>query len=221
MQISNDRYFDDRRRHDLALRMIRHEARTCTIRMCTGLTDDRIRRLYQAYVAHRPSLPARRRRGKSPRQVAYFTRTAQLQFEASLLAGAFAAFGLLSASGATRLASSLARATTFCDAYETHLQMVPSSTISFEHAWFLLQILARTSELSFVRCRHCDGQFLHARTGGVRRKCPACTLMGKSSAARRQPLRTELVPSRKTLSAPPRAIPAAAPANTPAATLGT
>jgi phage FluMu protein Com len=218
MQISNDRYFDDRQRHDLALRMIRHEARTCTIRMCTGLTDDRIRRLYQAYVAHSPSLPTRRRRGKSPRQVAYFTRTAQLQFEASLLAGAFVAFGLLNAPSApTHVASALNRATTFCDAYETHLQMVPSSTISFEHAWFLLQILARTTELSFVRCRHCDGQFLHARTDGVRRKCPACALVGKSSGVRQQ-LRTAILPSQRPLGQ--RAIPAA-PAATPTATLGT
>lgn len=33
MHISNERYFDERKRHDLALRMIRHEARTCTIRL--------------------------------------------------------------------------------------------------------------------------------------------------------------------------------------------
>ena len=70
MHISNERYFHDRQRHDLALRMIRHEARTCTIRSCTGLTDDRIRRLYKTYASHMPSAPVRRRRGKSPRQVA-------------------------------------------------------------------------------------------------------------------------------------------------------
>ena len=88
MHISDDRYFRDRERHDLALRMIRHEARTCTIRECTGLTDDRIRRLYKTYAGHMKSAPARKR-GKSPRQVSFFTRNAQGQFEASLLASMF------------------------------------------------------------------------------------------------------------------------------------
>src|SRR5688500_4463741 len=95
MHISNERYFNERQRHDLALRMIRHEARTCTIRSCTGLTDDRIRRLYKTYASHMPEVPIRRHRGKSPRQISFFTRNTQAQFESSLLAGLFAAFGLL------------------------------------------------------------------------------------------------------------------------------
>jgi hypothetical protein len=43
MRITDDRYTRDRLRLDLALRLIRHEARTRTIRSWTGLTDDRIR----------------------------------------------------------------------------------------------------------------------------------------------------------------------------------
>jgi hypothetical protein len=65
MHISNDRYFRERQRHDLALRMIRHEARTCTIKACTGLTDDRIRRLCKTYEIHASVAPMRRRRGKA------------------------------------------------------------------------------------------------------------------------------------------------------------
>ena len=49
MRISDDRYSRDRVRLDLALRFIRHEARTQTIRAWTGLTDDRIRKLYRSY----------------------------------------------------------------------------------------------------------------------------------------------------------------------------
>src|SRR5262245_45838491 len=93
MHISNERYFHDRQRHDLALRMIRHEARTCTIRSCTGLTDDRIRRLYKTYASHMPSAPVRRRRGKSPRQVGFFVRNTRAQLESSMLASVFTAFG--------------------------------------------------------------------------------------------------------------------------------
>jgi hypothetical protein len=141
MHISNERYFDDRQRHDLALRMIRHEARTCTIRACTGLTDDRIRRLYQTYASHMPAIPMRRHRGKSPRQVSFFTRNAKVQFEASLLASVFAALGLLDSAATTP--GSIHYGDRFCDAYETHIQLLRPSVLTFEHAWFLLQILCR------------------------------------------------------------------------------
>ena len=52
MRVSDDRYSRDRLRYDLALRLIRHEARTHTIRQWTGLTDDRIRKLYRSYALH-------------------------------------------------------------------------------------------------------------------------------------------------------------------------
>ncbi|HJY38175.1 MAG TPA: FlhC family transcriptional regulator [Steroidobacteraceae bacterium] len=180
MHISNERYFHDRQRHDLALRMIRHEARTCTIRSCTGLTDDRIRRLYKTYASHMPSAPVRRRRGKSPRQVAFFVRNARAQLESSMLASVFATFGLWRAQSNAQLgmiqAGSIEFGRLFCDAYETHRQLLRNADISFEHAWFLLQLLSRNADLHAVRCRHCDSQYLRDRVNLCRRTCPVCTL---------------------------------------------
>ena len=49
MRLTDDRYALERSQFELALRMIRHEARTRTIRSCTGLSDDRIRKLYATY----------------------------------------------------------------------------------------------------------------------------------------------------------------------------
>ena len=49
MRLTDDRYASERSQFELALRMIRHEARTRTIRECTGLSDDRIRKLYSTY----------------------------------------------------------------------------------------------------------------------------------------------------------------------------
>ena len=66
MRVTDDRYNRDRLRLELALRLIGHEARTHTIRLWTGLSDDRIRKLFRAYI--RPSAGVRRRRGKSPQQ---------------------------------------------------------------------------------------------------------------------------------------------------------
>jgi len=175
MHISNERYFHERQRHDLALRMIRHEARTCTIRSCTGLTDDRIRRLYKTYATHMPSAPVRRRRGKSPRQVQFFVRNTRAQLESSMLASVFTTFGLWRAQSNTQ-PGSIEFGRLFCDAYETHRQLLRNADISFEHAWFLLQLLSRNADLHAVRCRHCDSQYLRDRVNLCRRTCPVCTL---------------------------------------------
>jgi len=185
MHISNDRYFRDRQRHDLALRMIRHEARTHTIRSCTGLTDDRIRRLFKTFARHELSITVRRRRGKSPRQIAYFTRNIHMQFEASCLSGIFTAFGLLHRPDVTTAGNaSLEFGERFCDAFETHRQLAPTPRISFEHAWFLLQLLSHGASLRAARCRHCSGRYLRDRLHAAARRCPFCELKGPANASR-------------------------------------
>lgn len=180
---SSDSYDHERRRQDLALRMIRHEARTCTIRECTGLTDDRIRRLYRSYAHELSETPVRRRRGKSPRQITFFVRNTRAQFESSLLASAFAAFGLLQAQRGAAVSKKapapvgpVEYGRLFCDAYETHQQLLHSATLSFEHAWFLLQLLNRNGDLQAVRCRHCDSYYLKDRFNLCRHTCPTCRL---------------------------------------------
>jgi hypothetical protein len=181
MHISNDRYFRERQRHDLALRMIRHEARTCTIKSCTGLTEDRIRRLCRAYAVHTEALPVRRR-GKSPRRVAFFTRNAHLLFESSCLTSVFAAFGLLRPpKEPMNEALSLEYGALFCDAFETHRQLSRTADITFEHAWFLLQQLNEGRTLQLIRCRHCHGQYLRDAVNTA--TCPTCRL--KKVPARR------------------------------------
>jgi Flagellar transcriptional activator (FlhC) len=190
MQISNDRYFRERQRHDLALRMIRHEARTCTIKACTGLTDDRIRRLCKTYEIHETTVPMRRRRGKAPRQLAFFTRNFQLQFESTCLISVFCGFGLLKGGehhGSEML--SLEYGSLFCDAFETHRQLARTSTITFEHAWFLLQQLNDGRTLALIRCRQCHGQFLRDPVNAAGSACPTCRM--KKIPSRR---RSRIVP---------------------------
>jgi hypothetical protein len=85
MRISDDRYSRDRLRLDLALRFIHHEARTHTIRAWTGLTDDRIRKLYRTYLQEAGGSGVTRHRGKSPRQAAFFTRSLRMRREAAVI----------------------------------------------------------------------------------------------------------------------------------------
>ena len=75
MRITEDRYSRDRLRIDLAIRLIGHEARTSTIRLWTGLTDDRIRRLYRSYIADAGGATVVRHRGKPPAMLSFFTRS--------------------------------------------------------------------------------------------------------------------------------------------------
>ena len=187
MLFSTDRYLLERERHDLALRLIHHEARTCTIRACTGLSDDRIRRLYRSY-AHSKNITVRRRRGKAPRRIAFFTRNTQVQFEASLLASLFVSFGLLRTRprSSSRSLPAVESTRLFCDAYETHRQLFRITSISLEHAWFLLHLLHRSSEaVQSVRCRQCDSHYLRDRSGSRPRACPVCRLRRDARRPRR------------------------------------
>jgi len=160
MRVSDDRYTRDRERFDLALRLIRHEARTFTIRQWTGLSGDRIRKLYRSYVLH-DGARVLRHRGKSPRQAAFFFRNPEVTFHASQLASLFLIYGLVAAaSGALESryrVGSLESGMLFCQAYEAYLELHTPVSISFEHAWFLLLALARRDEVSVTRCEDCGG----------------------------------------------------------------
>jgi len=89
MRIYEDRYHRERQRFHVALRFIRLEARTHTIRYWTGLTDDRIRKLYRSYLADSADRLIRRHRGKSPQRTTLFLRSARLREQSALLASLF------------------------------------------------------------------------------------------------------------------------------------
>ena len=177
MRITDHRYTRDLLRFDLALRMIRHEARTCTIRLCTGLTDDRIRKLFRSYISTSPEGGAvRRKRGKSPQQIAFFTRNTFTQLEASLLAGIFAALGLFQHCRHGTTQRTLEFGELFCDAFETYQEVWRGSQLSFEHAWFLLSALASGEDLKVERCPVCRGAFVRDALTITPARCPLCRM---------------------------------------------
>ncbi|MDX2413136.1 MAG: hypothetical protein QNK16_11995, partial [Woeseiaceae bacterium] len=94
MRLTDDRYAAERSQFELALRMIGHEARTRTIRECTGLSDDRIRKVYSTYFLNAGASNVRRRRGKSPRQVSRFVKNPENQLQATTLVALYCS-GLL------------------------------------------------------------------------------------------------------------------------------
>jgi hypothetical protein len=185
MRITDERYHRDRLRYDLALRMIRHEARTCTIRCFTDLTDDRIRKLFKAYVEFESPQPVRRHRGKSPRQPGYFLRNIATQLESTLLAGIFGSFGLLAAARRDGGHRGLEFGTRFCDAYDAYRFFSPSPALSFEHAWLLLKALARDEEICLAHCPRCFAPYLRDVYALEPRNCPLCRVKRRAPASQR------------------------------------
>ena len=179
MRVSDDRYMRDRERLDLALRLIRHEARTFTIRQWTGLSDDRIRKLYRSYVMHEGTRSVLRHRGKSPRQAAFFFRSPELRFHAANLASLFVMYGLLRPTSkgveSSYRIGSLESGTLLCRGYEAYRELLSPGVISFEHAWFLLVALARRDELGLTCCAVCGGLWLRDLLSRRTIACNNCT----------------------------------------------
>ena len=183
MRISDDRYSRDLQRIDLALRLIGHEARTHTIRQWTGLSDDRIRKLYRSYVASRPVTRVMRHRGKSPRRVAFFFRTPELHFQATQLAGLYLMHGLLAGGQdgveASYRLGSLDSGGLLIQSYDAYVALHAPAAISVEHAWFLLLALGRRIDIRVQRCAACGALQLsdpYARSGAGCAGClrPSC-----------------------------------------------
>jgi hypothetical protein len=185
MRISDDRYSRDRLRVDIALHFIRHEARTHTIREWTGLTDDRIRKLYRSYLREGGSRIARHR-GKSPRQASYFMRTERLRQEAAALAGLCCVLGLVEGRPrrAGPQAAAIGRAVSLCQAYAVYQAVVEAPAISFEHAVLLVTLLAQGQELRVSHCGGC-GTLLVQDTLAL--GAPRCVLCAQLPAADRPP----------------------------------
>jgi hypothetical protein len=179
MRISDDRYSRDRLRLDLALRFIHHEARTHTIRAWTGLTDDRIRKLYRTYLHEADGSGVARHRGKSPQQAAFFTRSLRMRREAAVFASVSSLFGLIAplAASEAQPAPTVARGALLCEAFEAYRALVGEARISFEHAVFLLGALHTGDELRVAHCRDCRGVLVTDRLALRSPVCNDCTVI--------------------------------------------
>jgi hypothetical protein len=173
MRITDSRYDRDRQRLTVAYRLIGHEARTQTIRQATGLSGDRIRKLYRDYFKGQPVRPVRRRRGKSPRQMSFFWRSPAHELQAAALAALLQQCRFVGRPQAL-YRPSLDEVNRFCDIYETFCALCPSTVISFEHAWHLLHVLARLDEFVLERCPDCHSTWIRDTLDLLPDNCAAC-----------------------------------------------
>lgn len=186
MRISDDRYSRDRSRFDVAVQFIRHEARTHTIRVWTGLSDDRIRKLYRSYLREARGTALVRHRGKSPQQAGFFMRSARVRQEAALLASVLRLLGALPSRPTPEMVSSLpslGRGELLCHAYCVYRGLIPEGLISFEHAVFLLTALVRADELLLSNCRDCCAALIIDRWSLRAPRCALCAADHAGSAS--------------------------------------
>jgi hypothetical protein len=179
MRATDDRYRGEKAKFELAMRMIGHEARTGTIRYWTGLSDDRIRKLYTTYFKFGDS-PVRRRRGRSPTRVAPLVRTPVKALESGVFANLLLAHGLMSTEHppGPALKGNVDFGHRFCDCFETYDLLVPDGSLSFEWGWNLLVSMRRGDELGITYCEACSVCYIFDLLSLPRSACPACLLFG-------------------------------------------
>jgi hypothetical protein len=194
MRATDNRYAGELDKFNLAMRMIGHEARTGTIRACTGFTEDRIRKLYGTYFKTDGTDGIKRRRGKSPRQIGRFVNSAKKQTEATLLACLYLfcnVFHLNRENRPARLAnnSEVELGERLCQAYETYNELYPDPQLSFEWAWNLYNSLTKTHELYFAWCESCTSPYIQDAYSLDYRRCPLCELRDHRTGIQRAELR--------------------------------
>lgn len=177
MRLSEHRYVRDLRLYQLAMRMLQHEARTRTIVKWTGVSGDRVAKLARELAGSNPSSPVTRHRGRSPYQVGFFFRTANLAAQASVLACYCEQLDVLPrepGSIALRDFACLIRGEHLCEAYEFYCASLMHPSISFEYAALLVTELARGEELSLADCATCGARYLVDRLGIPKPECTHC-----------------------------------------------
>ena len=181
MRLTDNRYASEKQQFELALRMIGHEARTRTIRECTGLSDDRIRKVYATYFRDSGTGTVKRRRGKSPQQIGLFVKCPKNQLEATTLIALFCASLLLRVDRSNKVHTCWPRPDVeyghrVCRAFETYVLLHPDHALNFEWAWNLLQSISRNDELYLASCRRCRSRYVQDAYALDERICPSCQL---------------------------------------------
>ena len=179
MRITDNRYVGEQAQFELALRMIRHEARTRTIRECTGLSDDRIRKIYNTYFQPRNGNTVRRRRGNSPRQIQRFVQTPEHCLQASSLAALLVVGNILRIDDARCVRRCWPRPEIelghrMCRAYESFLLLHRRPKFNLDWAFNLYHWLSQNEDLKLSSCLQCATLFVADRYALDQTHCPRC-----------------------------------------------
>ena len=166
MRVTQSRYAGELNRFELAMRMLRLQARTGTIARYTELSNDRIRKAYANYVLeHGHNKLPRRKRGRPPSRIGRFLSTPQRLSESTVLATLFMHAGLLvrderSRCHVPRNLTRLMIGRRLCDAYDMYRTLIPQGHINLEVAAMLLRAISETQDLIMTFCGGCQAVYV-------------------------------------------------------------
>lgn len=177
MRISDDRYSRDFRSFHLALRMLRHEARTNTISTWTGISPERVRNLSKSHRRQESAQDTERHRGPSPSQLAPLLTNPGLRSEVAAMAGLCRVLGVVPdqpVAEARKRLPSITNGERLCFALELLREVVPAARLSFEQAVLLVYALAEGERWNLDHCTSCRALILVDRLCLQRRVCVHC-----------------------------------------------
>lgn len=177
MRVSDDRYSHDFRSFHLALRMLKHEARTNTISAWTKFSPERIRNLAKSHLREHPSRELERHRGPSPTQLTPLMRNPMVRSEVAALGALCRILGVLPREplpNARQRLPGIANGERLCTALELFRQVVPGARLSLEQAVALAIALAEGDRWSLCHCDQCRGVVLLDRLSPHRLICVHC-----------------------------------------------
>jgi len=177
----SDPVLRDCRRHQLALRLMAHQARTQTITALTNLSRHQLAQLRQ-----RCRIPeATRHRGPSPRSLNRFTHSPRARSEGAALAAFCRAYRVLPAQTSGRTVRhnrmTLEFGERLCATYEAYLACFPQSDVEIEELLSLVLGISENGEISLGCCPLCSGTVLidHlARHGPICMHCNGVLVEG-------------------------------------------
>jgi hypothetical protein len=176
MTADDDRYAREARRRELAIRLIRLEARVSTVCRWSGVSRQKVRTLQRSIAATSASPAPKRHRGPAPRGIDMFFRTAWARAEASAAAVLCRLYGAIPDRTATALKTvpTVERGERLCEAYETYLDLVSPARLTFEHLVLLVDELEAGEALALESCSGCGAALLVEPATLARRRCECC-----------------------------------------------
>jgi len=185
MRVYDNRYAADLRRHDLAVRLIGHGARTETVRRWTGLSKTRVRSLCRSYSAREGESLQYRLRGPAPNSIGKILHSPEVRSEAAVLAGLCRELAVISAERSAdpaRTLPGLGTGEKLCSAFEVYRLALPFGTLTLEHLICLVTTLSRHEDFEIGHCADCDALILVDRLGNQRLRCALCQSDGTREA---------------------------------------
>lgn len=176
MTADDDRFAREARRRELAIRLIRLEARTSTVCRWSGVSRQKVRTLQRSIAATSASEAPKRHRGPAPHGLDMFFRTASVRAEASAAAVLCRLYGAIPdrTTRALKTVPTVERGERLCEAYETYLDLVSPARLSFEHLVLLVDTLAAGEILALESCTGCGAALLVEPATLARRRCECC-----------------------------------------------